>query len=106
VVAQSTATIKATGCLVQSDSDVVVTNGARISADAVRAVSSATAPCPVTDGPPIAEPFASLSINVPARAMTDRQVHGTRPLKAGVHCEAMKIAGNSKLVLGPGEHYL
>jgi hypothetical protein len=99
----------ATGCLVQSDSDIAVLDGARISAGAVRAVSSAAgniSPSPLTDAPAIPDPFASLNILVPGTCNDrDLQASGTQTLNPGVHCGAIKIAGDSRLILIPGEHY-
>ena len=106
---QSSAVLTAGSCLIQSDSDLVVGAGARVSAGAVQTAGAASgniAPAPVTDTPPIPDPFASLNINVPGTCNdTDFQASGTSTLNPGVHCGSIKVHGSGRLILNPGEHY-
>ena len=102
--------ISASDCLVQSDSDLVASGAAAVRAGAVRTVGAATgaiSPAPVTDAPPVADPFAALPINVPA-GCTDLVVNllgGTVTLNPGVHCGSVALVGSGTLKLNPGEHY-
>lgn len=103
------ATMTAGGCLVQSNTDIEVSSSPGLRAGGVRSVGAARgsiAPAPVTDAPPINDPFPALGITVPA-ACSDRDfpVSGTTTLNPGVHCGTIKISGNDKLILNPGEHY-
>lgn len=105
----SSAAVTAGGCLVQSNTDIDVAGSPGLRAGAVRSVGGARgsiAPAPVTDAPAITDPFASLGVVIPAGCSdTDFSVSGTTTLNPGVHCGKIKINGNDKLVLNPGEHY-
>jgi len=108
---QNSSQLTASGCLVQSDSDLAVGSTASVSAGAARSVGAATgniAPSPVTDSPSVPDPFSSLTITVPTTC-TDQGlvVNGgqTGTLAAGVHCGNVIATGSGVLTLGPGEHY-
>jgi Flp pilus assembly protein TadG len=105
----ASATMTAGGCLVQSNTDIEVAGSPGLRAGGVRSVGGARgsiAPAPVTDAPPINDPFAALGIAVPATCSDrDFAVSGTTTLNPGVHCGRIRINGNDKLVLNPGEHY-
>lgn len=107
---QGSATLAASGCLVQSDSDLVAAGGASVQAGAVRTVGAASGnitPSPLTDAPPVPDPFTALPINVPTLC-TDfpmQLLGGTLTLKPGRHCNGLQLVGSSTLVLEPGEHY-
>lgn len=81
-----------------------------MTAAAVRSVGSATgsiSPPPVTDAPPISDPFSSLNINVPPQCNDQGLVlgSGTQSLNPGVHCGTFQLTASATLVLNPGEHY-
>ena len=103
--------INASGCLVQSDSDLVSTGSSGVLAAAVRTVgaaSGAISPAPITDAPAIPDPFSSLAIAVPKQC-TDQGITvtsgGTASYPPGVHCGIVQVQGSGSLVLGPGDHY-
>ncbi len=104
------ASITASDCLVHSDSDLVASGAASVRAGAVRTVAGATgsiSPAPVTDSPPIADPFTTLPINVP-NGCSDVALNllgGTVTLNPGVHCGSISLVGSGTLKLNPGEHY-
>ncbi|MGY2050380.1 TadE/TadG family type IV pilus assembly protein [Methylobacterium sp. JK268] len=99
--------LSAAGCLVQSNGDLVAASGTSVSAGAARTVGAASgsiSPAPVTQAPSIADPFAAMSIAVPTQcdvALTSSTVY----LNPGTHCGDISLAGNSNIVLMPGEHY-
>ena len=106
----ATAAITASGCLVQSDSDITVAPLASITAGAVRSVGSEmgpTTPTAVADAPGVTDPFASLPITVPTTC-TDQGLSastGSNTLAAGVHCGPVQTQGSASVTLAPGEHY-
>lgn len=103
--------MQAANCLVQSNSDLFVNNGANLAAGRVQSVGAAlgpATPAPLTDVPTIPDPFAALAINVPTRCddfgVTIRG--NTRDtLQPGVHCGPIVFVGSGTLTLAPGEHY-
>lgn len=107
------AEIRAPDCLVHSNSDVEVVGG-RIEAGQTQAVRAATGditPEPITDAPPIRDPFADLTMDhgVPCVTRGPNLVggiiqSGNHTLKPGVHCGAIAVLGNATLTLAPGEH--
>lgn len=110
VALQSSSKVTATGCLVQSDADLVASSTASLQAAAVRSVGAAqgpVSPTPITDAPNISDPFSSLPITVPTQC-SDKGVDvgsGSRSLNPGVHCGNVQIQGSGSLTLNPGEHY-
>ena len=111
VVTVSTAgAVTAADCLIQSDSDLIASGAGTVQAGAVRTVGAATgsiSPAPITDAPPIADPFALLPINVPS-GCNDLMINllgGTTTLNPGVHCGNISLLGGGTLLLNPGEHY-
>jgi Flp pilus assembly protein TadG len=107
---QNNAGISAPACLVQSNSDIGVTNNGSVSAGKVQAATSASgsiSPAPITDVPARVDPFASMAINVPATC-NDYNASigsGTFVVNPGVHCGTIDVYGSASLVLNPGEHY-
>jgi len=102
--------VTAANCLVQSDSNISAAGGTAMTAAAVRSVGSATgsiSPPPVTDAPPISDPFSSLNIDVPLQCNDQGLVlgSGTQSLNPGVHCGTFQLTASATLVLNPGEHY-
>jgi Flp pilus assembly protein TadG len=108
--------LTAPGCLIHSDGDIRVSQSAVLKADVVQAVGSATGqiqPAPLTGAAGIRDPFASMSIDIPKRAIyctpidqvrdgTDQSVY---TLAAGVHCGNLTVAKNAVLKLAAGRHY-
>lgn len=106
--------ITAPDCLVHSNGNIEVSGG-KIEAGRTQAVLSASgaiAPAPVTDAPPIADPFASLPFDasIPGclgklGSLTLLDVStGAHTLPAGDHCGAILVSGDAQLVLAPGVH--
>lgn len=104
------AQITAPDCLMQSDQDIAAQNSAQITAGAVQAVGHATgsiSPAPLTGAAPMADPFASINVNVPSLC-TDLNLtftSGTQYLAPGVHCGLIVVNNDATLILQPGEHY-
>ncbi len=102
--------IAARDCVVQSNANLTVGRAASLSAGEARASGSASGailPAPITDAPPIADPFANLAIRVPLLCSSTfiSIGGGTTYLKPGVHCGGISLLGNATIVLEPGEHY-
>lgn len=102
--------LTAGNCLIQSNGDLSVTGGASISAGLVRSTGKAVgqiSPSPITDTPPVKDPFASIPINVPS-SCSDKDIkvgNATTTLNPGVHCGKLDAKGTGTLILNPGEHY-
>lgn len=113
--------VNAPGCMVHSNQNIVV-NGGSITAAKVQAVGTATgviSPRPGTGASKVSDPFAGMAINAPGLCtpgveiggMTSRRagqralLSGTVRLSPGVHCGTFMFAGDSELVLEPGEHW-
>ena len=102
--------LSAANCLIQSNGDLSVSGGASISAALVRTTGKAAgqiSPSPITDTPPVRDPFASIPINVPS-SCSDKDIkvgNGTTTLNPGVHCGNLELKGTGTLILNPGEHY-
>ena len=110
VTLDKAAVVTATGCLVQSNSGVKVQDSASLSAGATRAFGAATgaiSPPPLTDSPPITDPFASLPIVFPSGCKGEKLEldSGTTQLNPGVHCDKLLLTGTARLVLNAGDHY-
>lgn len=110
------ALLTAPGCLVHSDGDIQVKGSAAMTAEAIQAVGAATGritPTALTDAAAIADPFASLVIDIPKKALDCSPVDqiedgtdvGVYTLAAGVHCGKLTVAKNAVLKLAPGKHY-
>lgn len=109
-----TAEIRAPLCLVHSNGDLEV-RGGRIEAGQTQAVRTATgdiSPAPITDAPPIEDPFRDLDMNIAGLpcvqggkgldlALVDKGVHTLQP---GTHCGVINMGGDAVLNLAPGEH--
>jgi Flp pilus assembly protein TadG len=112
VQVRNSAALKADGCLVQSNGDLRANNSSQIQAGAARAVGAAIgmiSPAPITDVPAIADPFATLPIDVPPVCNDVLGVGvpllGNLTLNPGVHCGVYLLVGNTTVTLNPGEHY-
>jgi Flp pilus assembly protein TadG len=98
------AQITAPDCLMQSDQDIAAQNSAQITAGAVQAVGHATgsiSPAPLTGAAPMADPFASINVNIPSLC-TDLNLtftSGTQYLAPGVHCGLIVVNNDATLIL-------
>lgn len=105
--------ITAPGCLVHSDSDIRVMKSARLKADVTQAVGAATGaidPAALTGAVAIADPFASMPIDIPRRVLICNPLDllydlGVTILTKGVHCGNITVAKNAVVQLQPGDHY-
>lgn len=102
--------LTAGGCLVQSNGDLTVTGSSRLQALKVRSARGASgniSPAPITDTPPLSDPFYAMTIAAPTRCDDNNLTfdYGTATINAGVHCGDVFIRGRSTVTLGPGEHY-
>jgi hypothetical protein len=101
----------ANGCMVQSDSNVTVTGGARLAAGMVQSTGAATgniSPAPQVGAPAIPDPFASMNITVPLPLCSPLDLLvtvGAQVLAPGVHCGNITVQNGATLTLLPGEHY-
>lgn len=103
--------LRAPECMVHSNRDILV-EGGRIEAEMVQAVGSAQgqiSPTPGTGAAEIADPLAALRIEERTVCSSPRfngdYQTGTVRLPPGVHCGTMKMEGDSRLELAPGEHF-
>jgi len=103
--------ITAPACMVHSNKDILVEGGS-ITAAFVQAVLSASGvimPKAGTGAQVIPDPFANLTINekqpCPPQKIKENVKTGTIYLAPGIHCGGYKMAGNSRIVLGPGDHW-
>ncbi len=106
--------IRAPLCLVHSNGDVDVKGGS-IDAGQTQAVRSATGnitPDPITDAPPITDPFADLDMSTAGILCLKKNMNialalmvtGEITLPAGVHCGLIDVGGDAVVNLAPGEH--
>lgn len=110
-----TAQISAPECMIQSNDDILVGSGARLTAAAVQstgAASGAITPAAQVGAPAIPDPFASMAIkpdNMPCQLGDLLSIlgvlGGTFYIPPGVHCGNISIGKNQKVILQPGEHY-
>ena len=103
--------LQAPACLVHSNRDILV-EGGRIAAAAVQSVTSARgmiSPVPGTGAARMDDPFATLSLSQARNCSTGLEKEdvktGTIRVPPGVHCGGYKMAGDSVLILEPGEHW-
>lgn len=109
---KDTGRLSAPQCLVHSNRDILVEGGS-ISAYQVQSVTSARGvinPAAGTGAPEIPDPFKQLNLKEQAPCpLVDEAVPdvltGRFHLAPGVHCGQFKMAGDSVLVLEPGEHW-
>ena len=102
----------ASSCLVQSDGDINVDGSASLDSGMAQAVGNAKGaitPSPQSGAPAISDPFASLSVVIPANSCTPDNVTylstGVNVLAPGVHCGNIVVQDGATLQLAPGEHY-
>lgn len=104
------ARLSAPACLVHSNRDIDVEGGS-ISASMTQAVTSAAgiiSPAPGTGAAPIDDPFAQMDLTPPTNCGGSTKIDkksGTISLPPGVHCGGVKVSGDTKLILEPGEHW-
>ena len=103
--------ITAPACMVHSNKDIL-DEGGSITAAFVQAVLSASGlitPKAGTGAELIPDPFEDLTINdkqpCPPQKIKEDVKTGTIYLAPGIHCGGYQMAGNSRLVLDPGEHW-
>jgi len=103
--------LSAPQCLVHSNRDILVEGGS-IAAFQVQAVTSARgviSPAPGTDAAPIQDPFRDLTIDGTQSCPEDKVKEdiktGVLRIGPGIHCGGFKMAGDSVLLLEPGEHW-
>lgn len=108
---RDTGRIRAPACMVHSNRDILVDRG-RIEASIVQAVTSARgsiSPVPGTGAAPIADPLVGLALDEPQACPRVRRLtaatSGVIRLQPGVHCGGYSMAGDSQLILEPGEHW-
>lgn len=106
--------IRAPECLVHSNGDVEVKGGSIVAGQtqAVRSATGDITPAPITDAPPIADPFKDLDFapsdlpcvkdlnSIKLAAMST----GSITLPAGTHCGAIDVSGDAVVQLAPGDH--
>ena len=100
----------ANGCLVQSNSDIAVTNSGLLQAGTIQAVGKAEGritPAPQTGSQAIPDPFASMKITPPFGCQLLDLVFdiGIQLLTPGTHCGKVTVRKGATVVLLPGEHY-
>lgn len=105
------ARIVAPACLIQSDSDIVVSTGGGMTAALIQAAGLATgpiSPAAQTDAPAIEDPFAAMNLSpalpvcLPTQLVVDV---GVQVLLPGVHCGSIVVRSNATLTLLPGDHF-
>ncbi len=103
--------ITAPACMVHSNKDILVEGGS-ITAAFVQAVLSASGvitPKAGTGAAAIPDPFVDLAMDekqpCPVQPIKEDIKAGTIYLAPGIHCGGYKMAGTSKIVLDPGEHW-
>ncbi|MBP2160433.1 MULTISPECIES: TadE/TadG family type IV pilus assembly protein [Asticcacaulis] len=105
--------IRATGCAVHANANIVVKGGAMIQADktqAVGTVSGSMSPAGQAGALRIPDPFADMPLSPPiecnGKAQKIKNEKGTTLyLPAGVHCERYIIEKDATLILQPGDHW-
>ncbi len=103
--------INAPGCRVHSNSNITVTNTARIDAESIQAVGTATGtinPAAQTGALKVADPFGVRSISIPACDSWKGLVEytsGVTEVEPGVHCGDFVVGADAVLKLKPGKHY-
>jgi len=106
-------TIRASGCLVHANDNIVVASTAMITAERVQAsgtVTGPTTPAGNSGALPIPDPFASMSLNPTSLCSLSLNIiatplTGDTTIPPGVHCLPILAVGNTHVHLQPGEHY-
>jgi Flp pilus assembly protein TadG len=102
------AQIKATGCLVHSNSDLTVPSPADLSSGTAEAVDAATgqiSPAPQTGAPPIPDPFANVKWKIPALCDPLDLTQIINIVLPGTHCGNITAHAGQTFILLPGNHY-
>ncbi len=104
--------VTASGCLVQSNGDINVDNGAQLAAGLAEAVGVAhgpITPSPQSGAAAITDPFASIAVSTPSGFCNPFNVtyisSGANYLAPGTHCGNFVVQNGAVLQLQPGEHY-
>lgn len=104
--------LTAPGCLVQSNGNITVDGGAKLSSGLAQAVGAAKGPITPSaqaGAPSISDPFSSLAVRSPVQGCNPYNVtylsSGTNYLNPGVHCGNFVVQNGALLQLLPGEHY-
>jgi Flp pilus assembly protein TadG len=106
------AIIRAAGCAVHANDKIDIANSALIQAGKVQAVGEVKGPAQPTGQSGalnIADPFTAMDLKAPLPCLS-------LPLKIvltvesvtylpGVHCDLIRVTGNARVTLLPGEHY-
>lgn len=108
-----TSRVRATGCAVHANANIVVKGGAMITADKTQAVGSVSGPVSPAGNPGalrIPDPFADMPLVPPTicegKPETIKNEKGSLTyLAPGVHCEHFVIDKDATLVLQPGDHW-
>lgn len=110
ITMQDQSQINATGCLVHSNSNLVVPAPADLNSGTAEAVGAATgqiSPTPQTGAPAIADPFANVNWKIPPLCdILDLTIKlGLNILTPGKHCGNITVQANETVLLLPGNHY-
>jgi hypothetical protein len=115
ITAANNSGIRATNCIVHSNSDFELTNNATVDAGAPRATGDASGsgftPAANSGALRVNDPFRTRTIAAPATcgSVADGGLQvkssGTLTLSPGIHRTEYQMAGLSVLRLEPGEHY-
>jgi Flp pilus assembly protein TadG len=107
-----TGQLKAGGCLVHSNQDLIVDSSAKVVAAMVETsgrASGTISPAAQVGAPPIEDPFAKLATAPPGPCTDSGKVKAergvTEKIPAGVHCGRWEATKGAILELAPGEHY-
>ncbi len=110
IIVNSSSSITATGCSIQSNGGIDSNSGSTVTADSICAAGSATgsgySPSP-TACPPVPDPHASLT--PPAgggSCTTDKVVSGTETLSPGRYCGKLEVNSGGVAYLDPGIYYM
>ncbi|UDF05019.1 pilus assembly protein TadG-related protein [Asticcacaulis sp. AND118] len=110
---RNTALIKAAGCAIHANHDIIVESGAMIEAERIQATGKVTGitrpqagegamtiPDPFSDMD-LKPPYPCLSLPLEIRVLSSQSV----TLPPGVHCGLLQVGGSGRVHLLPGEHY-
>lgn len=99
--------VRAPGCSVHSNRDIVVEGSGVIESELITAVTEVDGADGVQDAPAIVDPFADIVFDPPSCLPTTTREYrnGTFVLPAGTHCGKIDVHGTAVLRLEPGEHW-
>lgn len=109
------ARIQAPTCLIHSNGNLQTIGTGRIIAGQAQATGSARGeitPDPVSDAPPIKDPFTNRQLSDGSSCSGNMKktkilsvTKGAYVLPAGIHCGDISVKGNATLTLAPGDHF-